>query len=202
MQQRILVATHNRGKVAELSDILSDMAITWLTLEDAGITFDVEETGETLADNAILKATTYAQETGLLTLADDSGLEVDALDGRPGVYTARFGQPGFTPEQRYLYLLSQMSDVPWEARTARFRCVVALATPEGLLATAEGTCEGHITFEPAGTGGFGYDPVFFVSEKGMTMAELPAEEKHAISHRGRAMAQMAPLLRRHVQGGE
>ncbi len=202
MQQRILVATHNRGKVAELSDILSDMAITWLTLEDAGITFDVEETGETLADNAILKATTYAQETGLLTLADDSGLEVDALDGRPGVYTARFGQPGFTPEQRYLYLLSQMSDVPWEARTARFRCVVALATPEGLLTTAEGACEGHITFEPAGTGGFGYDPVFFVSEKGMTMAELPAEEKHAISHRGRAMAQMAPLLRRHVQGGE
>src|SRR5690606_17611041 len=149
MQQRILVATHNRGKVAELSDILSDMAITWLTLEDAGITFDVEETGETLADNAILKATTYAQETGLLTLADDSGLEVDALDGRPGVYTARFGQPGFTPEQRYLYLLSQMSDVPWEARTARFRCVVALATPEGLLTTAEGACEGHITFEPA-----------------------------------------------------
>lgn len=202
MQQRILVATHNRGKVAELSDILSDMAITWLTLEDAGITFDVEETGETLADNAILKATTYAQETGLLTLADDSGLEVDALDGRPGVYTARFGQPGFTPEQRYLYLLSQMSDVPWEARTARFRCVVALATPEGLLTTAEGACEGHITFEPAGTGGFGYDPVFFVSEKGMTMAELPAEEKHVISHRGRAMAQMAPLLRRHVQGGE
>lgn len=202
MQQQILVATHNRGKVSELSDILSDLAITWLTLEDVGVTFDVDETGETLEENAILKATTYAQETGLLTLADDSGLEVDALDGRPGVYTARFGQPSFTPEQRYQYLLSQMTDVPWEERTARFRCVVALATPEGLLGTAEGRCEGHITFEPAGTGGFGYDPVFFVSEKGKTMAELPPAEKHAISHRGQAMARMAPLLRRHIQSQE
>ena len=195
MTHKLLVATHNRGKVAELADMLQHLAIDWLTLDDAGVTLDVAETGATFRENAILKATAYAQLTGLLTLADDSGLEVDALQGAPGVYSARYGGTGLTPVQRYEYLLANLAGVPWTERTARFRCVVALAQPAGLRGTAEGTCEGLIALTPAGNHGFGYDPVFYVAEKGVTMAELPAEVKHQISHRGRAVAALLPRLR-------
>lgn len=194
--RRLLVATHNKGKVAEYADILGDMAIDWLTLDDAGVTEDVDETGATFRDNAILKAQAYARQTGLLTLADDSGLEVDALGGQPGVLTARYGGPGLSAADRYRLLLANLSNVPAERRTARFHCVVAVVAPDGaLLGTADGVCEGVIAWEPVGEGGFGYDPVFFLPGREQTMAQLDAAEKHRISHRGRAAAAIAPLLR-------
>lgn len=194
--RRLLVATHNQGKVAEYADILGDSRIGWLTLDEAGVKDDVPETGETFLDNAILKATEYARQTGMLTLADDSGLEVDALDGKPGVLTARYGGPGLSAADRYRLLLDNMAHVPSGRRSARFRCAVAVAHPDGrVLGTAEGVCEGVIAPEPAGDGGFGYDPVFYMPELGMTMARLPAAVKHQISHRGRAAFAISPLLR-------
>jgi XTP/dITP diphosphohydrolase len=190
-----LVATHNKGKVAEYADILGGQQLDWLTLDDAGIAVEVEETGATFRENAILKAQAYARQSGLLTLADDSGLEVDALGGRPGVLTARYGGPGLSYAERYGRLLAELAGVRWERRTARFHCVVALAGPDGaLLGTADGVCEGYVALEPAGDGGFGYDPVFFLPELSLTMAQLPPETKHAISHRGRAVRAIAPLL--------
>jgi len=191
---KLLVATRNEGKVCELTDMLTDIRVDWLSLNDISLTHEVAETGSTFAENAILKANEYAQESKLLTLADDSGLEVDALDGRPGVHTARFGGPGLTSEQRYQLLLSELEHVPQAQRTARFRCVVAVSWPEGLLGTAEGVCEGVIAMRPAGEGGFGYDPVFYLPERGKTMAELPATVKRRISHRGLAFASIKPLL--------
>lgn len=200
-ERRLLVATHNVGKAREFADILSDMTIGWQTLDDVGVTHEVPETGATFRDNAILKASGYAQMTGLLTLADDSGLEVDALGGEPGVLSARYGGPGTTAEDRYRLLLSKLRDVDPPRRTARFHCVVALAAPDGtILGTADGVCEGVIALEPAGEGGFGYDPVFFMPEWGRTMAQLAAANKHRISHRGRAAAAIAPLLRRVLAG--
>ena len=193
---RLLVATHNKGKVAEYADILSDLAIDWLTLDEAGVTHEVDETGATFREHAVLKAQAYARLTGLLTLADDSGLEVDALGGQPGVLTARYGGEGLSAPDRYRLLLHNLEEVPRGRRTARFHCVVALAAPSGaMLGTADGVCAGEIAFEPVGDGGFGYDPVFFLPERELTMAQLAAAEKHAISHRGRAAQAIAPLLR-------
>lgn len=191
----LLVATHNKGKVAEYADILGYDTIRWVGLDEAGVSEDVAETGETFIDNAILKAVAYSRQTGLMTLADDSGLEVDALDGAPGVLTARYGGPGLDSADRYRLLLRNIAHVAAAERSARFRCAIALAGPDGsILGTAEGTCEGYITTAPAGDGGFGYDPVFYLPEQGMTMAQVPAEMKHQISHRGRAMRAIAPLL--------
>ncbi len=195
MTKNLLVATRNQGKVAEISEILASLDVTWLSLDDVGVNYEVEESGKTFEENAILKVKFYARKTGLLTLADDSGLEVDALDGRPGVHTARFGGPGLTQKQRYQRLLESLSSVPWEQRTARFRCVVALARDQELLGTASGVCEGMIALKPAGMEGFGYDPIFYLPERNKTMAQLQPNEKHRISHRGRALAALAPLLR-------
>jgi XTP/dITP diphosphohydrolase len=192
---KLLVATRNLGKVRELADMLGDLDVSWLSLDDIALTNEVAETGATFEANAILKAEGYAGASKLLTLADDSGLEVDALNGRPGVHTARYGGAGLTSEQRYLRLLEELKDVPDGRRTARFRCVVALARPEGVLGVAEGVCEGSIARTPKGEGGFGYDPVFYLTDQHMTMAELPAEEKHRLSHRGQAFARITPLLR-------
>lgn len=195
-KNRLLVATHNKGKVAEYADILGDLAIDWLTLDEAGILEEVAETGNTFEENANLKASSYARQAGLITLADDSGLEVDALDGTPGVHTARFGGEGLSAADRYRYLLRRLAGVPWEKRSARFHCVIALAGPDGkIIGTADGICEGWIADEPCGDGGFGYDPIFFLPDRGLTMAQLSAEEKHRISHRGQAVAAIAPLIR-------
>lgn len=196
---KLLVATHNQGKVKEYAEMLADLEAEWVGLADLGIDLEVEETGRTFAENAVLKATVYARECGCLTLADDSGLEVDALDGRPGVHTARFGGPGLSPVERYQHLLAVMQDIPEEQRTARFKCVIALARPEELLGTAIGICPGRIAHAPAGNGGFGYDPVFYLPDHGCTMAELPAGVKHQISHRGRALRAIAPLLQKATQ---
>lgn len=205
MYPTLLVATRNEGKIEELAALLADLDVEWLGLRDLeaqGLTItDVAETGQTFRENAVLKAVGYAQQSGLLTLADDSGLEVDALGGAPGVHTARFGGEGLTSEARYRRLLAHLEGVPQDRRAARFRCVVALASPEGLLETAEGQVRGRIAASPSGTGGFGYDPVFYVEEQGRTMAELPAATKNAISHRARAVMAIKPALLRHLSSG-
>lgn len=192
---KLLVATKNRGKIAEFAELMHDLSVSWLGLDDVGITEDVEETGGTFRENAILKGVRYAQLSGLLTLADDSGLEVDALGGEPGVYTGRYGGEGLSAQQRYELLLQKLVGVPEAERTARFCCVIVVAAPNGrILAEVEGFCHGRITFAPVGTGGFGYDPVFFVPTQQQTLAQLSSAEKHKISHRGQAMTQLAPVL--------
>ncbi len=194
--KKLLVATKNKGKIKEFAEMLSDLNVEWLSLDDVAIEFDVEETETTFRGNALLKAEAYAKAAGMLTIADDSGLVVDALDGKPGVYTARYGGPGLTAVQRYEYLLTNMEMVEEADRTARFRCVIVLVDPNGeLLAESDGVCEGKIAAAPAGDGGFGYDPVFFLPEYEKTMAQVPSETKHQISHRGRALQQLVPKMR-------
>jgi XTP/dITP diphosphohydrolase len=183
---KLLVATNNPGKVREYQALLKGLPLTLTYPAQEGIDIEVEEIGSTFAQNARLKATAYARTSGLLTLADDSGLEVDALGGEPGTRSARFAGQGASDEDRYRLLLSKLEGVPWQQRTARFRCVIAVARPQGEVHTAQGTCEGLIAFEPRGEHGFGYDPVFYVPERGQTMAELEPEVKNRISHRARA----------------
>lgn len=186
MVPRLLIATNNRGKVNEYERLLHGIPFRLVTLADENVTADVEETGNTFKENAGLKAEAYAAESRLLTLADDSGLEVDALGGEPGVLSARYAGENATDADRYTLLLSRLEGVPEEKRTARFRCVIAIAGPDRETVYFPGACEGRITFEPAGENGFGYDPVFFVPEQGATMAELEPDLKNSISHRAKA----------------
>jgi XTP/dITP diphosphohydrolase len=183
---KLLVATNNPGKVREYEALLKGLPLTLTYPAQEGIDIEVEETGSTFAENARLKAMAYAGASDLLTLADDSGLEVDALGGEPGTRSARYAGQEASDEDRYRLLLSMLEGVPWERRTARFRCVIAVARPQGEVRIAEGTCEGVIAFEPKGEHGFGYDPVFSMPEHGQTMAELEPEVKNRISHRARA----------------
>ncbi len=183
---KLLIATNNPGKVKEYEDLLASLPLVLTDLSQEGLDLEIEETGKSFAENARLKALAYAQASGLLTLADDSGLEVDTLGGEPGVRTARYAGEGASDEDRYRLLLSRLEGVPWEERTARFRCVIALAEPEGEVYLTEGTCEGIIAFKPRGEHGFGYDPVFYLPQYSRTMAELAPEEKNRISHRARA----------------
>ncbi len=194
MTHKLLVATHNQGKVREYRELLAGLPLEVTYLDAEGIALEVEETGQTLAENARLKATTYARASGLWTWADDSGLEVDALGGAPGVYSARYAGEGASDADRYRKLLDALIGVPWARRTARFRCVVALATPGGEIRASDGACEGVIAFGPAGSNGFGYDPVFYLPDRGLTMAQLGAEVKNEISHRGRAARAAQALL--------
>lgn len=189
MGQKLLVATHNQGKVREYRALLADLPLEVTYLDAEGVTFEAEETGHTFADNAIMKARAYAAHTGLLTWADDSGLEVDALGGAPGVLSARYGAPAARSDaDRYRLLLERLDGVLDERRSARFRCVVAIAWPDGRVITADGACEGRIAHAPRGEHGFGYDPIFLVADCDyqQTMAELPPALKNQISHRGRA----------------
>jgi XTP/dITP diphosphohydrolase len=183
---KLLIATHNPGKVREYRELLAGLPLELTYPAHEGLDIEVAETGESFAENARLKAAAYARASGLLTLADDSGLEVDALGGEPGIRSARYAGKGASDEERYRLLLEKLRKVPWEERTARFRCAIAVATPAGQVHTAEGICEGVIAFEPKGEHGFGYDPVFYFPEYGMTMAELPPGTKNEISHRARA----------------
>ena len=196
----ILVATTNPGKVRELRAML-DADVQWKGLADLPELGEVEEDGATFAENARKKATEYARATGLWTLADDSGLVVDALDGAPGVKSARFcgevppGTARKTVDQRNIArLLERLEGVPTEKRTARFMCFLCLASPERVLIETQGKVEGRIIDEPVGENGFGYDPVFFVPDLGKTVAQLPDDEKNAISHRGHAIAEFKPLV--------
>lgn len=192
---KLLIATHNRGKKAEYAAILGDLPLELVSLTDLNIDVEIEETGKTFEENALLKARGYAALTGLPTLADDSGLEVDALDGAPGIHSARYAGPEASDEDLYTLLLHNLRGVPPSERSARFCCVIALVWPEGREETVEGVCEGRILQEPRGERGFGYDPVFYVPEKQKTMAQLPMELKNRISHRGRAAVKVKEILR-------
>jgi len=183
---RLLIASTNRGKVAEYEALLAGLDLGVAELGDVAIRLEVPETGSTFEENARLKARAYADASQLWTLADDSGLCVDALGGAPGIYSARYGPD---PAARIERLLTELSDVPDEGRMARFVCVVALAKPDGELYTFEGVCEGRINRQPRGDNGFGYDPIFLLPEYGQTMAELPMSVKNQISHRARATVQ-------------
>lgn len=193
---KFVLASNNRKKLIEMSDILSGLGIEVISLSEAGVTDSPEETGVTFAENALIKADAACKATGMPSIADDSGLVVDALGGAPGVYSARYGGPGLSDEQRYMLLLKNMEGK--EQRDARFVSSIACRFPDGTLITAEGICPGTIMHAPAGTGGFGYDPVFCVAETGKGMAELTAEEKNAISHRGRALRTFCGRLRDHL----
>lgn len=199
---QLLIATTNPGKVREYQSLLAGLEVELLDLNDAGIEVDVAETGDSYAANAELKARAYARLSGGLTLADDSGLEVDALAGRPGVHSARYAADSPARIQR---LLSEMIDVPDEQRTARFQCAVALAWPDGRTDLVCGTCEGYITHEPRGENGFGYDPIFSphpalwesvggLPERSATLGELSEAAKNTISHRAQAAQKLRPIL--------
>jgi len=190
----LLLATTNHHKLAEYRTIFSDIPFRLLSLHDIQLEMDVEETGTTFAENAELKARAYAQASGLLSLADDSGLEIDALGGAPGVYSARFAGKDASYAERFRLILQQLQGLPMEQRSARFRCSIALAEPTGYCRIVEGVIEGCIAESPRGDHGFGYDPIFLVPELGKTTAELPPEEKNCISHRGRAAQQARILL--------
>jgi XTP/dITP diphosphohydrolase len=197
MVHKLLIATRNPGKAREYRQILArlPLEVTYLDVED--ISLEVKETGASFAENAGYKAVCYAEASGMWTWADDSGLEVDALDGGPGIYSARYAGPDASDADRRRKLLNALAGVPWERRTARFRCVVAIARPwaKAEVHTAEGICTGVIAFGPAGDNGFGYDPIFYLPDHGATMAQLPSEEKNRISHRGRAARAAERLLK-------
>ena len=185
---KLLVGTGNPGKVREFRELLDGLPVDLVTPVDIGIDIDVEETGDTLEENALIKAQAYANAGGLLTLADDSGLFVEALDGAPGVISARYGAPDArTDEDRVNLLLRNLSDVPKGERNAAFRCVIVIAEPGvDTVHMAKGELRGIIGKSPRGTNGFGYDPIFVVPEYGKTVAELDSDTKNALSHRGRA----------------
>ena len=191
---KLLIATRNAGKKSEYASLLQGLGIELVNLADMGIDTTVEESGETYTDNALLKARAYAAMTGLNTLADDSGLEVDALDGAPGVYSARYGGKELDEEAQYRLLLREIKKVPEKARTARFRCLIALVWADGREDIAEGVCEGRIAKEPHGENGFGYDPIFYIPEQGRCMAELSQEVKNRISHRAHAAQAIRRIL--------
>ena len=191
---RILLATNNAGKVRELAVLLAGTPFAVATPSDEGIALDVEETGVTFEENAVLKARAFAEASGLLSIADDSGLEVDALGGEPGVRSARYAGPEASDEDRVRYLLGNLEGVEWERRSARFRSVVALAFPGGEVRLFEGACEGMVAFEPRGDKGFGYDPIFYIPSLDRHMAELELEEKNRMSHRGQATRKAAEFL--------
>ena len=193
---RLLLATNNRGKLREYIPMLAGLPFEVVTLAGAGITADVEETGSSLEENAVQKATTYAALSGLLTLADDSGLEGDALGGEPGPLSRRYAGENVSDSERNDYLLAKLEGVPLEKRGARFRCVIAVAKPGGGVETCEGVCEGTIAFDARGEGGFGYDPVFHLPEFDKRMAELTLEEKNRISHRAKATHKARLILER------
>jgi len=196
----LLLATANPGKVRELREMLGPHRFVWHDLSEFPTGNSVEETGHTFRANAFLKASEYARRHSMWALADDSGLEVDALGGRPGVFSARWAQingAGHGDADNNTTLLTQLENVPAERRTARFVCVLALADPRGcVILTVRDSVEGIILWAPRGTNGFGYDPLFFVEELGHTTAELPPAEKHRISHRGKALRRLADLMRR------
>jgi XTP/dITP diphosphohydrolase len=191
----LLVATNNPGKIREFRELLADLPVAITFPRECGLILEVAETGQTFEENARIKATAYWEATGFLTLADDSGLEVDALGGAPGVWSARYAGAHASDSDRVRKLLSALTDVPWGERTARFRCVVAISTPGGSILTAEGTCEGEIGLAPKGEHGFGYDPILVVrGQGGLTMAELAPGLKNLISHRARALMAAREIL--------
>lgn len=194
---KLLIATRNPGKVLEYRQLLRAVPAQLVSLDDLGIADAVEETGDTFRENAWLKAHTYSSLGRALTLSDDSGLEVDALGGAPGVHSARYGGAACASDaERVNLLLSNLEGVPWEKRTARFRCFIAICHPSGIEVSVVGSVAGMIQYQPQGDGGFGYDPVFYLPSFARTMAQLPAEAKNRISHRADAARRAVPALQR------
>ena len=193
--KKILLASNNQGKLEEIRALLADVDVALVTPDQIGLKLEVDESGHTYAENAALKARAFAGEVGLLSMADDSGLEVDALDGAPGLNSARYApHAGATDAHRRAYLLENLAGKPRPWR-ARFRCVIAIVTPpDSQVHYAEGACGGEIIPQERGRGGFGYDPIFLLPEYGRTMAELDMQEKNRISHRARAVQAARPIL--------
>jgi XTP/dITP diphosphohydrolase len=193
--QRLLIATNNKGKVAEIKALLESLGLSLLTPAELGLRLEIPEDGLTYAENASKKALAFSKASGMIALGDDSGLEVDALGGQPGLHSHRFSpQPDATDADRRKYLLKKLHGYhrPW---TARFRATVAVALPSGKVYLAAGQCEGEIIPEELGTNGFGYDPIFFIPELGRTMAELEMHEKNRLSHRARAVQNAIPIIK-------
>jgi XTP/dITP diphosphohydrolase len=194
----LLIATHNEGKQREFSALLRQLRCELVLPGDLGFHIRVPEDRPSYCGNALQKASAYCAASGLIALADDSGLEVDALNGAPGIRSARYAAG--SDEDRVAALLDALESVPPDARTARFRCAVAVVTPWGETHCFEGLCEGRIATSPSGSGGFGYDPLFYMPELGATMAQLSPEVKNQVSHRARAVASALPWLRDQLPG--
>lgn len=196
---KFVIATNNKKKLREIREILDTLGVSAISLAEAGVESDAEETGETFEENSLIKARAAFEASGLPAMADDSGLAVDALGGAPGVYSARYGGERLkSDEERYNFLLENMRGVPEGERGARFVSVITCVFPDGRIISARGETAGEILFSPRGDGGFGYDPVFFVPSENASMAELSAERKNEISHRGKALSLMAEKLRREL----
>ena len=196
MFDKIIFATGNEGKMREIRMILEDLGTEVLSLKEAGITLEVQEDGETFEENAVIKARAVMEETKALVLADDSGLEIDYLNGEPGVYSARYMGEDTSYRIKNQNLIERLEGVPEEKRTARFVCVIAAAFPDGRILTARGTIEGIIGYEERGEGGFGYDPIFWLPEYGCSTPELTMEKKNELSHRGKALRAIKDELKR------
>ncbi len=191
---KLLIATNNPGKVREYESLLGDLPLTLVTPVKAGIKLEVDESGKTMEENARLKAVAFASESKMVSLADDSGLEVDALGGEPGPLSARYAGEGTSDRDRINFLLERLEGIPSDKRTARFRCIIAVATPEGKVELCSGECYGAISYQPQGKNGFGYDPIFYLPKLGKTMAELTLTTKNRISHRAEASRKVRGVL--------
>jgi XTP/dITP diphosphohydrolase len=198
-RHRLLLATTSAGKLREWQALLADLPLDLVTLREQGLTFDVDEAGSTFAENALLKAEAYGTASGMLTLAEDSGLSVSALGGGPGVYSARWEGDDYAHKNALLIRL--LSGKRGLERACRYVCVVALRHPEGQLWQVRGEVRGEIAHAPAGEGGFGYDPVFYIPRLGQTLAQVAVDEKDRISHRGRAAGRIRPILRQLIEAG-
>lgn len=194
MKDKIIFATGNAGKMKEIQMILADVDAEILSLKDAGISLEVEENGQTFAENALIKARACAARIGMMALADDSGLEIDYLNREPGIHSARYMGEDTSYHIKNHNLLERLSGAAEEERTARFVCVIAAVLPDGTEWVAEGVMEGRIDYAEKGENGFGYDPIFYVPEYGLTGGELDAEQKNAVSHRGKALRKMKDML--------
>ena len=195
MAKQVIFATGNKGKVKEAEEILGSLGLTVVSLKEAGIVADVDENGTTFAENAVIKARAVAALCDDIVIADDSGLEVDYLDGEPGIYSSRYMGEDTSYEIKNREIIKRLEGTTEDERTARFRCAIAAVLPDGTELVAEGCMEGTIAHEPFGQGGFGYDPIFFLPEYGKTSAEISMEEKNRISHRGKALRAMCQLFR-------
>ena len=197
----MLIATNNSGKVDEYRRLLGCLPVELTTPSNEGVTEEPEESGDTFEENALIKARFYSEATGFPALADDSGIEVDALNGEPGVRSARYGGLPASDDDRNKLLLSNMSNVPWEKRTARFICVVAMVWPGDREETFQGACQGYVAFEPRGQEGFGYDPLFYYPNFGKTFGQVDAEAKDGVSHRGIAARKAVQRLKQAIGAG-
>ena len=200
---KVILASQNRHKLYEIQTILSRYGMEVILQSDLNLDIEVDETGTTFEENSMLKAKAVMEATGLPAVADDSGLCVDVLDGAPGVYSARYGGPEYVTDlDRLNLLLYEMRGIRSEERTARYVCVITLLMPDGEAIVTRGTCEGMILSEPHGTGGFGYDPIFYIPKEGMTFAEMGIERKNQISHRANALKMLCRKLDERSEGGK